>query len=129
MELLISLVQHRWNIPVIAELYRHSGTKFVTLINHLSVSRASLTASLGHLIDLGLVERNTGYGHPMRPEYLLTKDGTTIGADCCSLMRIVRRRDELDLAFRKWTLPLVAAIGQQNLRFNELRARMPIWNC
>ena len=121
---LISLVHHRWNIPVIAELYRHSGAKFITLVNHLSVNRDSLSVSLEHLIDLGLVGRNTGHGHPMRSEYLLTKEGVAIGNDCLSLMRIVHRRNEVDLTFRKWSLPLVAAISEHSLRFNELRSAL-----
>lgn len=121
---LIEIVHHRWNIPIIAELYRRSGAKFVTLANHLKVGRTSLSVSLKHLIELGVVRKNVGHGHPMRPEYLLTKRGLAIGSDCLSLLRIVRRRNEIDLAFRKWTLPLVAAIGQNNLRFNELRTAL-----
>lgn len=105
-----------------AELHRQSGAKFVTLANHLAVSRSSLSVSLEHLIDLGLVRRNTGHGHPMRPEYLLTKKGAAIGRGCMSLLTIVRRRDEIDAALRKWTIPLVATIGERSLRFNELRA-------
>ena len=118
---LIELVHHRWNIPVIAELHRRSGAKYITLVNSLNVSRASLAASLEDLIDQGLVRRNTGHGHPMRPEYLLTEDGSVIGEHCLSLARLVRRRKEGDLAFRKWTLPLVAAIGDEVRRFHEVR--------
>ncbi len=118
---LIELVHHRWNIPVIAELYRRSGAKYITLVNSLDVSRASLTTSLNDLIDQGFVRKNTGHGHPMRPEYLLTDDGAAIGEHCLSLARLVRQRREADLAFRKWTLPLVAAIGEDVRRFNEVR--------
>ena len=121
---LIRLVHHRWNIPIIAELDRESGAKFITLVNRLGVSRASLSKSLEHLIELGIVVRNPGHGHPMRPEYLLSERGAAIGPDCQSLMRIVRRRNEVDIALRKWTLPLVAAIGERNLRFNELRSAL-----
>lgn len=119
---LIGFVHHRWNIPVVAELYRHSGAKFVTMVNHLGVSRASLSTSLADLVDRGLVIKNAGYGHPMRPEYLLTKEGEKIGDQCLALTRIVRQRDEADLAFRKWTLPLVAVIGDETRRFNEMRS-------
>ena len=118
---LVELVRHRWNIPVVAELHRQSGAKFVTLVNSLDVSRGSLSTSLGDLIDLGFVRKNPGYGHPMRPEYLLTPAGTEIGDQCLALTRLVRRRDEADLAFRKWTLPLVAVIGDELRRFNELQ--------
>lgn len=118
---LIELVHHRWNIPVVAELYRRSGAKYVTLVNSLDVSRASLTTSLNDLIEQGLVRKNPGHGHPMRPEYLLTDDGLVIGEHCLSLAQLVRQRKEADLAFRKWTLPLVAAIGEEIRRFHEVR--------
>ncbi|MEM8815764.1 MAG: winged helix-turn-helix transcriptional regulator [Pseudomonadota bacterium] len=121
---LIELVHHRWNIPVIAELQRGSGAKFVTLVNRLAVSRASLSASLKNLVDLGLVEKNSGHGHPMRPEYLLTDEGKRLGAQCLKLTQAVDRDGEADLAFRKWTLPLVTVIGEETRRFNELRGQL-----
>jgi len=122
---LVELVHHRWNIPIIAELYRLSGAKFVTLANVLGVSRAALSASLKDLIKLGFVVRNPGYGHPMRPEYLLTKAGEAIGDDCLSLRHLLRRRKEEGIAYRKWTLPLVAAIGGEFRRFNEVQIILP----
>ncbi|MEM9208187.1 MAG: winged helix-turn-helix transcriptional regulator [Pseudomonadota bacterium] len=118
---LIDLAHHRWNIPIVAELHRRSGAKFITLANCLSASRGSLCASISDLIEQGLVMRNPGHGHPMRPEYLLTPSGEAIGEQCLRLARLVERRNEADLAYRKWTLPLVAAIGAQAKRFNELR--------
>lgn len=121
---LTSLVHHRWNIPIIAELHRHSGAKFISLINQLQVNRGSLSVSLTHLVGLGFVRRNEGHGHPMRPEYLLTKHGLAIGDECLKLVETLRRRDEVDLAFRKWTLPLVVAIGPRRSRFNELRSSL-----
>lgn len=118
---LIELVHHRWNIPVLAELERQSGARFVALVNALGASRGSLTASLNDLIEQGLVARNPGYGHPMRPEYVLTGDGSRIGGQCLKLARMVDRRGESGFAFRKWTLPLVAALGKHVKRFNEVR--------
>ncbi len=120
-EPLINLVHHRWNVPVISELHRLSGAKFVTLVNSLGVSRGTLSTSLDALIELGLVRRNAGHGHPMRPEYLLTEKGKRIGPRCKSLTDLVRRGNDLDFAFRKWTLPLVAVIGRDVCRFNEVR--------
>lgn len=125
LERLTSLAHHRWNISVIADLHRHSGAKFVALLHRLAVSRGSLRASLADLVDLGFVTKNTGHGHPMRPEYLLTRQGTAIGDDCSALVDIIQRRNEVDLAFRKWTLPLVAAIGDNSMRFNQLRSSIP----
>ena len=121
---LIALAHHRWNIPVIAELYRQSGAKFITLANRLGASRGSLSASLTDLVEQGLVVRNPGHGHPMRPEYLLTADGDAIGKQCLQLATVLARRGETDLAYRKWTLPLVAALGEKVRRFNELRVTL-----
>lgn len=122
---LIELVHHRWCIPVIAELHARNGAKFITLVNALRVGRASLSSSLKHLIDLGLARKNPGHGHPLRPEYLLTDAGRDIGQPCLVLTRLLRKREEADLAFRKWTLPLIAAIGTDVRRFNEIRNSLP----
>jgi len=121
---LIQLAHHRWNITIIAELYRLQGAKFVTLYQSLGISKAVLSASLQALIDLDLVIKNSGHGHPMRPEYLLTPSGQLIGEQCLSLVGLMRKRDETDLAFRKWTLPLVAAIGGKMRRFNEVKGTL-----
>ena len=121
---LSSLVHHRWNILVIAELHQQSGAKFVTLVSRLDASRGSLSAALEHLIELGFVRKNTGHGHPMRPEYLLTAKGLAIGDDCLKLVQILKQKSEFDLAFKKWTLPLVVAIGDRTMRFNELRSSL-----
>jgi len=82
------------------------GAKFITLAHALGVSRASLSATLNHLIALGLVRRNPGHGHPMRPEYLLTDAGAALARHCAALDRPVARNGGPDLAYRKWTLPL-----------------------
>jgi len=121
---LIDLVHHRWNIPIIAQIHARSGAKFVALANSLPISRSALSASLHDLIALGIVARNEGHGHPMRPEYILTTVGEQLGADCEELVRVVTRRHADDIAFRKWTLPIVAAIGDQAVRFNEVRSAL-----
>lgn len=122
---LIEFVHRRWNIPVVAALYERHGARFVTLANALEVGRASLTASLTHLIEMGLVMKNPGHGHPMRPEYVLTREGNAIGETCLELIKSLKSAADIDLAFRKWTLPLVAAIGSDVRRFNELRRALP----
>lgn len=121
---LIDLVHHRWNIPVIAELHRQSGAKFVTLANSVGVGRNSLSTSLNDLIELGLVMKNPGYGHPMRPEYILTQHGEAIGEHCLQLATLLNRRHESDIGYRKWTLPLVVAIGEGVQRFSEVRSSL-----
>lgn len=38
---------------------------------------------------------------------------------------LLRRRKEEGIAYRKWTLPLVAAIGDEMRRFNEVQIILP----
>ena len=77
---LTALFRRRWACPVIAELHRSDGAKFVTLVNRLGSNPAAMRTTLDDLLELGWIRRNPGYGHPMRPEYLLTAHGERIAA-------------------------------------------------
>jgi DNA-binding HxlR family transcriptional regulator len=126
---LATLLHRRWSVPVLAELQRGDslpgGAKFISLVNRLAISRDSLKQTLDHLISLDYILRNPGVGHPMRPEYILAEDGYAIAPTCQLLMRLLERRKAIDLAFRKWSLPVIFAIGQGVHRFSELRDALP----
>lgn len=119
---LIALCHHRWSAPVLAELGRTRGTRFVVLANRLGVGRTSLRRTLDALIELGLVRRNPGYGHPLRPEYLLSPAGEVAAARCERLLAAVEGKR--DVVLRKWSLPVLVALGKQ-ARFSELREALP----
>ncbi len=72
MSTLVALFHNRWSVPILAELHRQRGSRFVTLARTLGMSRESLRRTLAALIESGLVGRNPGYGHPLRPEYVLS---------------------------------------------------------
>lgn len=119
---LIRLFHNRWAPPVLAELRRQRGSRFVTLSRMVGVGRESLRRTLAALIDQGLVRRNPGYGHPLRPEYVLTKRGEAVARRC---QRLLAELDaEADVALRKWSMPVLAALRQPS-RFSELRAQLP----
>jgi DNA-binding HxlR family transcriptional regulator len=119
---LIALFHHRWSAPVLAELGRTRGTRFVVLIKRLGIGRESLHRTLTALIDLGLVRRNPGYGHPLRPEYLLTEHGEDVARRCSRLLRAVD--GNAGVALKKWSLPVLAAL-RRPARFSELRGSLP----
>jgi DNA-binding HxlR family transcriptional regulator len=121
-EELIALCHHRWSAPVLAELARTRGTRFVVLANRLGVGRTSLRRTLDALVELGLVQRNPGYGHPLRPEYLLTAAGEAAAERCERLLAAVD--GTRDVVLRKWSLPVLLALGRQ-ARFSELRDSLP----
>lgn len=119
---LIALFHHRWAVPVLAELERQRGSRFAALVGILGLGRESLRRTLDALIALGLVERNPGYGHPLRPEYVLTPHGAEVAARCRRLLDALG--DEREVALRKWSLPVLVALGRAG-RFSELRAELP----
>ncbi len=122
---LVALFHHRWSVPVVAEVARSKGCKFVTLVKRLGVSRDSLRRTLDELRRLDLVVRNPGYGHPMRPEYVLGPAGVRIAAPVRSLWRALRSADHVRIGLQKWSCPTLAAVGRGACRFSELRAVLP----
>jgi DNA-binding HxlR family transcriptional regulator len=119
---LIALFHHRWAAPILAELRRQKGARFAALAGILGVGRESLRRTLDALIDLGLVARNPGYGHPLRPEYVLTRRGTHVAARCARLLGALG--DKREVALRKWSLPVLIALRHAD-RFSELRDELP----
>ena len=84
------------------------------------MSRDALRQTLDSLIALGLVIPNPGYGHPARPEYILTHEGRQAAPECARLVEHVRQTGLDAVAFKKWTLPTVAALRRPQ-RFAEVR--------
>jgi DNA-binding HxlR family transcriptional regulator len=121
-----SLFHHRWAVPILAELERAGGARFVTLAHRLGVSRESLTRTLAALIGAGLVERNPGYGHPLRPEYVLTANGRRLGQYALTLVEALAAADAAEIGLRKWSMPVVLALSHDGgRRFSELHSALP----
>jgi DNA-binding HxlR family transcriptional regulator len=122
---LAGLCRHRWAVPVLAELRRRKGAKFVTLSKGLGVVPDSLRRTLEGLAERGLVERNPGYGHPMRPEWILTPAGERVAPACEALLRSVRRLGMEEVADRKWAFPVLLALRPGEARFSEIERALP----
>lgn len=116
------LFHHRWTVPLLAELQRTSGAKFVTLVNRLRVNRGALRQTLDAAISNGLVMRNPGYGHPLRPEYLLTPEGAALAGLCVNLMDLLRSRGLEQVVLRKWSAAVLVAVGYGAARFGQLQS-------
>ena len=100
-----SLLHNRWAVPTLAALYRMGGgAKLVTLYKTLGASRGSIQRTLAGLTESGLVKHNPGYGHPMRPEYMLTATGNEIAPVCVQLIRKLERLGIEEIGLRKWFL-------------------------
>jgi DNA-binding HxlR family transcriptional regulator len=115
-----TLTRYRWALPILAQLANTGGSRFVPLANELGVSRDALRQTLDALIDVGLVMRNPGYGHPSRPEYVLTEDGRGVATVCARLLSELRRRGIDDVVLKKWSLPILCALTAES-RYGDLR--------
>lgn len=117
-EAVVNLFHRRWSVPVIAEVHLaaasrdSTGARFVGLTHRLGVARAALRETVEFATAHGWLRRNPGYGHPLRPELVLTARGARLGPACASLWALLRRRGIEEIGLRKWTLPTVWAAGE-----------------
>lgn len=122
---LVRLTHHRWVIPLVAAIGR--GQRFAVLQTRLGVARQTLRRAIEAADGLGLVLRNPGYGHPLRPEYVLAPEGERVRPACAAVVTRAVELDGEELIARKWVLPTLAAQDVSNtpLHFHELAARLP----
>lgn len=123
-EMIELLFHQRWTVPILGVLWERHGAKVVTLQNVLGTSRDSVKRTLEVLVGRSLVERNPGYGHPMRPEYLLTEYGQTLGPAALRLWAAVQQSGNSEIGLRKWSIPVVLSIASKRARFNDLHASL-----
>lgn len=122
---LVRLFHRRWTVPALAALAGASGgAKFVTLAHTTGASQGGLRAALDELTARGWVRGNPGYGHPLRPEYILTPDGARAAARCVALEETLRRLEVSEEARRKWSMPVVFATGLAPARFTTIAHRL-----
>ncbi|MEO0342013.1 MAG: winged helix-turn-helix transcriptional regulator [Pseudomonadota bacterium] len=120
---LVKLTSKAWSLQILAALDQGVPGRQAALLISLNVSRSAFPASLKHLIDIGLVDRNPGHGHPLRPEFRMTEKGR---AAAHMAGKIVKYVDVPSLpALRKaWTVPVLAVSGKP-IRFSGLRSALP----
>jgi DNA-binding HxlR family transcriptional regulator len=106
-------------LPVLAALDGSAGSRFVPLAHRLGASRDALREALGWLNELGLVMRNPGYGHPSRPEYVLTERGRDLAPRCSEVACELRRLKVEGVGLKKWTLPTLTCLDRER-RHHEI---------
>jgi DNA-binding HxlR family transcriptional regulator len=117
---LMALARHRWAMPLLADLAAHQGGRFVELLHRLALPRDSLVRTLEAAIAAGWVMRNPGHGHPLRPEYLLSRSGERMASASTGIAVAQAELGLVPGTLTRWGLPLIRAIGPGEARFNEL---------
>ncbi|GJM18444.1 MAG: hypothetical protein DHS20C14_06570 [Phycisphaeraceae bacterium] len=117
---LAPLFHRRWSVPILAVMAAGDGCRVAQLTHTLHAGRQPVRDTLDALIALGLVQPNPGYGHPLRPEYVLTRRGGRVGPACTTLMSALREAEAIDIGLRKWSMPTLAAVGLGATRFGAI---------
>ncbi len=117
---LVKLTSRAWSLDILALL--HSGTpgRQAALVSASGAGRTALVQSLGHLVDLRLLERNPGHGHPLRPEYRLTSKGTEAAVIAGKIKRAAPEPAGRNLLRRVWTVP-VLVVSRTPRHFTQIK--------
>ncbi|MCC3861769.1 winged helix-turn-helix transcriptional regulator [Emcibacteraceae bacterium Y4] len=110
-------------MPILSSLYEGVPGRQAPLLKATGASRTAFAQSIAHLIDIGLLERNPGYGHPLRPEFRLTDTGKT-AALIASKIPVISEKEDKVLLRRSWTLPILSSL-QKPAHFNEIKRNLP----
>ena len=121
-ELFVNTTSRAWAIPILARLHEGTAGRQAPLLAATGASRTAFAQSMQHLIAIGLLERNPGYGHPLRPEFRLTQAGIAAAALAHNIQSVTSDGDQ-DLLRRSWTLPVLTAIHRPR-HFNDIKRNL-----
>lgn len=119
------LFRYRWMLPILVEIERTQGARFVVLANRLGVSRDVLQTTLAWMIEQDFAAHNPGYGHPLRPEYLPTARAARIAPSAARLLAYAKRADCESLILPRWNLPVLDALRDGPQRFSQVQGALP----
>jgi DNA-binding HxlR family transcriptional regulator len=121
---LIEVTRKGWALPVLAKLGEGVKPRLAPLASALEgASRASLLEGIEHLVHTGLVLRNTGHGHPLRPELVLTDEGRAIARRAARMWTVAGELGLQAQVRRRWCLPLACALDGP-LTYTQIRERL-----
>ena len=118
----VNITSKAWALPILASLHVGVAGRQATLLAATGASRTAFVQSMDHLIKNGLLERNPGYGHPLRPEFRLTQRGKEAAAIADKIQR-VSSEDDQSLLRKSWTLPVLTSL-QTPSRFNDIKRNL-----
>jgi len=117
---LVKLTSRAWSLKVLALLHEKVPGRQGPLLAASGAGRTAFAHSLRHLEDLGLLERNPGHGHPLRPEFRLTPMGRSLAPIAHQVEAAVRDDAGAVLLRKTWTVPLLAVANKPKF-FTELK--------
>ena len=120
-ETLVKLTSRAWCLNILALLDSGVPGRQAPLLAATSASRTAFASSLEHLVQLGLLERNPGHGHPLRPEFRLTRSGVKVAETASKIVKAVPHDREFSLLRRSWPVPILALTNTPR-RFSVIKS-------
>ena len=117
---LVKLTSKAWAIPILALMHAGTPGRQAALLSGTGAGRTALAQSLKHLIDLGMLQRTPGHGHPLRPEFQLTPKGARVAHVAARIVHQITDQDDGSLLRRSWTVP-VLAVSQKPRFFGQIK--------
>ena len=122
-KLIVKVTSRAWSLKVLALMHEGVPGRQAPLLAASGASRTTFVHSLRHLEDLGLLERNPGHGHPLRPEFRLTPAGQALAPIAHRIETAVRDDTGATLLRKAWTVPLLAVANRPKV-FSELKREL-----
>lgn len=119
---LVNITARAWALPILASLNDGVPCRQAPLLRATGASRTAFAQSMDHLIGAGLLERNPGHGHPLRPEFRLTPLGKK-AADLASKIQRLSSEEDQNLLRRSWTVPVLATLHRPS-QFSEIKRNL-----
>lgn len=123
---LVKITSRAWSLDILASLDGGVAGRQAPLLAATGASRTAFGQSLAHLIELGLLERNPGHGHPLRPEFRLTPAGVEAAAMAGRIKAATPAPEASALLRRSWTVPVLATCRQPRFFSDIKRELAPI---
>lgn len=115
----VNITSKAWALPILSSLHAGVPGRQAALLTATGASRTAFAQSMGHLIEAGLLERNPGHGHPLRPEFRLTPLGNS-AAEIANKIQSASKLEDQDLLRRIWTLPILTSLHTPR-HFNDIK--------
>lgn len=120
---IVKITERAWALSILAAFHRGVPGRQAPLLAATGAGRTAFAQSMAHLVELDLVERNPGHGHPLRPEFRLTAAGPRAAALAHSVLEAVAEH-EAQILRRTWTVPVLSLL-QGPSQFSEIRRGLP----
>ncbi|PSL20712.1 winged helix-turn-helix transcriptional regulator [Shimia abyssi] len=118
--LLVNLTSRAWSLKILALLHTGVAGRQAPLLAATAAGRTSFGASLQHLIELQLLERNPGHGHPLRPEFRLTVKGAHYAKIAHDIVALAPGEKAFALLRKNWTVPILSVTHSPKL-FGQIK--------